>query len=314
MSAPLLVAQNLHKRYGDVVAVDGISLTLAPGEVLGLLGPNGAGKTTTIAMLSGLMTPDQGSVTLEGRPLTPQSRRLKARLGLVPQDLALYPDLTAKENLRFFGRIYGLRGHALEERLNAALAQVGLTPYADRLVKTYSGGMQRRLNFAVGLLHRPAVLFLDEPTVGVDPQSRNAIYELVTDLAAQGTAILYTTHYMEEAQRLCHRVAIMDAGRIIAADTPQALVQRLGGGLLRLGVPPSQTATLMRLAQQTPHVRGVRRQDGVVLVEAAHPEQTLLALLNAAQQEHLRLTHLEILEANLEAVFLALTGKRLRDA
>ncbi len=309
----LLQAHDLHKHYGDVVAVDGVSLALAPGQVLGLLGPNGAGKTTTIAMLSGLLAPDRGRVTLDGHPLTPRARRLKARLGLVPQEIALYPDLTARENLRFFGRIYGLRGRALETRIAEMLDQVGLTPHAARLVRTYSGGMQRRLNFAAGLLHRPRVLFLDEPTVGVDPQSRNAIYDLVNALAAQGTAILYTTHYMEEAQRLCHRVAIMDAGRIVAEDTPQALIDRLGGGLLRLGVAEGQAPTLLRLAQSLPQVRGVRQQNGVVLVEAAAPQRTLLALLNAARRANLRLTHLEILEANLEAVFLALTGKRLRD-
>ncbi len=313
MTTPLLHAEDLHKRYGEVVAVDGVSLDLAPGQVLGLLGPNGAGKSTTIAMLCGLLKPDQGRVTLAGEPLTPHAHPLKARLGLVPQELALYPDLTGRENLRFFGRVYGLHGRELETRVAEALAQVGLSAHADRLVKTYSGGMQRRLNFAAGLLHRPTVLFLDEPTVGVDPQSRNAIYELVRALAAQGTAILYTTHYMEEAQRLCHQVAIMDEGRVIAAGAPQALVQRLGGGLLRLGVAEAQAATLLRLAQRLPQVRRVRQQGDTVLIETAHPQQTLLTLLNAAQQAHLRLTHLEILEANLEAVFLALTGKRLRD-
>ncbi len=313
MTEPLLIAEDLHKRYGTVVAVDGVSLTLQPGQVLGLLGPNGAGKSTTIAMLSGLRTPDQGRVLVAGQPLQPTSRALKARLGLVPQELALYPDLTGRENLRFFGRIYGLRGRALEARVAEVLAQVGLAPYADRLARTYSGGMQRRLNFAAGLLHRPQVLFLDEPTVGVDPQSRNAIYDLVTDLAAQGTAILYTTHYMEEAQRLCQRVAIMDAGRIIAEGAPQDLVERLGGGLLRLRVDPEHTATLVRLARALPQVRGVHRQDGMVLVEAAHPQATLLRLLQQVQQTDLHLRHLEILEANLEAVFLALTGKRLRD-
>ncbi len=313
-TAPLLVAEDLYKRYGEVVAVDGLSLSLHAGEIVGLLGPNGAGKSTTIAMLAGLLRPDRGTITLDGRPFGPHTPQRKALLGLVPQEIALYPDLTGRENLRFFGRVYGLHGRTLEARIDQALEQVGLTPHAHRLVSTYSGGMQRRLNFAAALLHRPRLLFLDEPTVGVDPQSRHAIHTLVQRLAAEGVGVLYTTHYMEEAQRLCHRVLIMDAGRVVAQGEPQALIARLGGGLLRLGVPAEQMAALQALARQLPAVQRVAHQDGMVLIEAHHPQATLLHLLNAAHRQGLRLTRLEILEANLEAVFLALTGKRLRDA
>lgn len=220
MPEPILIARGLHKSYGDIHAVRGVDLEIARGEIFGLLGPNGAGKTTVIAMLVGLLDPDRGEMLLDGQPLTPGAHAPKARIGLVPQELALYPTISARDNLLFFGRIYGLRGKRLRQRVEAVLEMVGLTERAGDPIETYSGGMKRRINIAAGLLHEPNVLFLDEPTVGVDPQSRNAILEAVEALNRAGMTILYTTHYMEEAQRLCHRVAIMDLGRIIALDVP----------------------------------------------------------------------------------------------
>ncbi len=220
----MLSCRGLRKQFGTRLAVDGVSFDVAVGECYGLLGPNGAGKTTTISMVCGLLEPDAGEVTVDGAP--GGSMAARAALGYVPQDLALYPDLTARENLEFFGRLYGLSGATLAERVSVALGLVGLADRGGDRVGTYSGGMKRRANMAAGLLHRPHLLVLDEPTVGVDPQSRNAILETV---AALGIAVLYTTHYMEEAAKLCRRVGIIDDGRLIAEGTPRALVAAHGG-------------------------------------------------------------------------------------
>ena len=313
MSEPILIARDLHKSYGDVHAVRGVELEIVRGEIFGLLGPNGAGKTTLIAMLTGLLAPDRGEVLLDGRPLTPDAHDLKARIGLVPQELALYPTLSAWDNLLFFGRIYGLRGKHLRQRVEAVLEMVGLTERARDPIETYSGGMKRRINIAAGLLHEPEVLFLDEPTVGVDPQSRHAIFEAVEALNAAGMTVLYTTHYMEEAQRLCHRVAIVDAGRVIALDTPEALVQRLGSGIIRLGLHDGDLPVVAEGASRLPVVRAVSRRDGELFVEAEHPQQALIALLELVNRLGPRVTSLQVLEPNLETVFLQLTGKSLRD-
>ncbi len=218
----MIEVQSLRKSYGSLVAVDGVSFRVDRGETFGLLGPNGAGKTTTILMMTGAIRPDAGSVVLNGSadPSQPEGRR---QLGLAPQALALYDALSGAENLSFFARLYGLRGAELRERVARALDFVGLTPRKDDRVSAYSGGMQRRLNLAVALLHEPPVLFLDEPTAGVDPQSRNALFDNIEKMSADGRTILYTTHYMEEAERLCDRVAIMDHGRILDLDTVDEL-------------------------------------------------------------------------------------------
>jgi linearmycin/streptolysin S transport system ATP-binding protein len=209
----VLECRDLQKRFGRIEAVRGISFSIAEGETYGLLGPNGAGKTTTISMVCGLLEADAGSVVVAGQPLTTRSVEPKAAIGYVPQELAIYPDLNARENLRFFARLYGLAGAQAEARIDDVLEVIGLTDRARELTSTYSGGMQRRLNIGIGLLHRPRLLILDEPTVGVDPQSRNAILESVEQLAGEGMAVLYTTHYMEEAERLCDRIGIVDGAR-----------------------------------------------------------------------------------------------------
>ena len=223
----MLEVHAVEKAYGPRKAVDGVSLTLRPGEILGLLGPNGAGKTTTVAMIMGLIAPDAGEVRIHGRALQGDADPLKAQLGLVPQDLALYEDSSARENLALFGALYGLSGQALAEATERVLGVVGLRDRAQEPVSAFSGGMKRRLNLAVALLHDPALLILDEPTVGVDPQSRAAIFEALEALRASGKALLYTTHYMEEAERLCDRIVIMDHGRVLAEDTVKGLLRRL---------------------------------------------------------------------------------------
>lgn len=313
MSEPILIAEHLHKSYGQIQAVRDVSLTVARGEVFGLLGPNGAGKTTLISLLVGLIRPTQGRIVVAGRDLAQDPRGVKARVGLVPQDLALYPTLSARDNLAFFGRIYGLTGRRLRARVDAVLQLVGLADRADDAIQTYSGGMKRRINIAAGLLHEPELLFLDEPTVGVDPQSRNAIFESVQALSRSGVTVIYTTHYMEEAQRLCQRIAIMDGGRIIALDTPTALIRSVGEGLIRVGLPADRLDEVAGQIGRAAAVKQVARRDGLLHIEALRPQEALLDLLDLTNRLDVRIVSLEILEANLETVFLHLTGKRLRD-
>jgi ABC-2 type transport system ATP-binding protein len=230
----MLEIRCLRKRFGSLVAVSDISLTIEPGQILGLLGPNGAGKTTTVSMMAGLLTPDAGEIRIDGQLLAGDCDSAKRKIGLVPQDLALYEELTAQDNLRFFGALYSLTGAALDHAMAVALTLVGLGDRMRDRVKTFSGGMKRRLNLAAGLLHDPDILLLDEPTVGVDPQSRNAIFDNLEELKDRGKALLYTTHYMEEAERLADRLVIIDRGRVVASDTLAGLYEKVpapaGGG------------------------------------------------------------------------------------
>jgi ABC-2 type transport system ATP-binding protein len=309
----VLTCSQLEKRYGDLRAVDGVSFEVAEGETYGLLGPNGAGKTTTISIVAGLLRPDAGEVHVLGERLTPRSSSAKVAIGLVPQELAVYPDLTARENLRFFGRLHGLGRAELGRRTDEVLEVTGLTDRADDRADTFSGGMKRRLNIGVGLLHRPKLLVLDEPTVGVDPQSRNAILESVEQLATEGMAVLYTTHYMEEAERLCDRLAIIDQGRIVGEGTRRELTDRVGElDRVRLevagdlAVAASACAAVARV--------GSADVDGlavVCLVDGA--ASSLPALLEAVAATGATVTGVEVREPDLEDVFLHLTGRALRD-
>jgi ABC-2 type transport system ATP-binding protein len=249
MADVVLECRGLVKRFGPRTAVDGVGFVVARGETYGLLGPNGAGKTTTISMLCGLLRPDEGSVQVGGHPLEAEPLAAKAAIGLVPQDIALYEELSARENLRFFGRLQGMAKAELAERVDEVLELVGLADRATDVVGTYSGGMKRRANIAVGLLHRPQLLVLDEPTVGVDPQSRNAILERVEALADGGLSVLYTTHYMEEAERLCDRIGIIDEGQLVAEGTRDELVgqaRREDEAAGRFGTTPDLEAVFLR--------------------------------------------------------------------
>jgi ABC-2 type transport system ATP-binding protein len=320
MKETILEARNLVKKYGDFTAVKDVNLAIQEGEILGLLGPNGAGKTTLISMITGLLEPTSGHVTVEGLDLESDKNAVKAKLGLVPQELALYPTLSARDNLAFFGSIYGLGGKDLRERVEAMLDMVQLVERADEAIDTYSGGMKRRINIAAGLLHQPKVLLLDEPTVGVDPQSRNAIFEAVEALNRAGMTVIYTTHYMEEAQRLCHRVAIIDEGQIIALDTPAALIRSLGGGILVLGLEDPEAgpgaervqAVVDRIAE-LPAVKSTSRDDGHFKIEVHRFQEALMSILDITNEMDVRITSMEKWEPNLESVFLHLTGKRLRE-
>jgi ABC-2 type transport system ATP-binding protein len=311
MAAPLLEVIDVHKRYGPTPALAGVSFSVREGEMFGLLGPNGAGKTTLLSVVSLLMAPSAGEVRLLGRPVTPADTDARRLIGVVPQDLAVYATLTARENLHFFGELYGLRGDELRARVGGVLEAVGLADRADDKVQTFSGGMKRRLNLGAALVHGPRLLLLDEPTVGVDPQSRNHIFEGVRALNAAGTTVVYTSHYMEEVQALCPRVGIMDRGRLVACDTLPALLQQLPG-LVRFRVAELTPALRERL-KALADGRLAERPGGAVELECADVKATLLrlvALLNDAQVELLRL---ETEEPNLERVFLHLTGRALRD-
>jgi ABC-2 type transport system ATP-binding protein len=304
---------NLEKRFGDTEAVRGVSFTVEQGEFFGLLGPNGAGKTTTVGMLCGLIEPTSGSIAVGGMEMRRQPGAVKKRLGFVPQDLAFYPTLTARDNLAFFGRLYGLWGGRLNRRIDAVLELVQLAERADETVKVFSNGMKRRLNIAIGLLHEPAVLVLDEPTVGVDAQSRNAILENLDALSHSGMTVIYTTHYMEEAQRLCRRVAIMDRGLLIALDTPSALIRRLGEGLMRMRLANAPDHAVIAELQAAPAITVVDARDTSLHLTVRAKEEALRVVLDIAVVRKLTIQSLDILEPNLESVFLNLTGRHLRD-
>lgn len=340
---PILEAEGLVKRYGEHVAVDGISFAVEEGEVFGLLGPNGAGKTTTISMLTGVLEPTDGTARIGGHDLRAEPTEVKRINGLVPQDLALYPTLSARANLQFFGRIYGLRGRELRERVDDVLEIVALTDRANEPIEKYSGGMKRRVNIAAGLVHQPRLLFLDEPTVGVDPQSRNHIFESVLKLNRERRmSIIYTSHYMEEVELLCTRAAIVDEGRIIALDTIRNLIAMLGGGVIQMGLerlddemlaamralpavtavtlvapPPSPTAGVAAAAIAPTSDEGgpvdAKPAGPVVKIETRRSQDALVQVVGYLNERDVGFTSIEIFEPNLESVFLHLTGKKLRE-
>jgi ABC-2 type transport system ATP-binding protein len=309
----IIELKGLVKKYEDRAAVNGVNLSIFEGELFGLLGPNGAGKSTTLSILATLLDPDGGEVRICGHHLHREAGHIRPLIGFVPQDLALYPTLSAQDNLTFFGRIQGLQGTLLRERVASVLALAGLTDRANDAVRTFSGGMKRRLNIAVGLIHQPRVLFLDEPTVGVDPQSRNFIFEHVEELKAQGMTLLYPTHYMEEVERLCDRVAIMDKGQVLVVDSPKGLIGLLGGGIIYAAFPSDSIESLLPSIQGLPHVRTASPQDARMKIETTHSNLALLALIDLCSKRNVPILSLEVLEPNLESVFLHLTGKRLRE-
>jgi ABC-2 type transport system ATP-binding protein len=311
MSTAILEVRDLHKRYDGLTALDGVTFQVESGEIFGLLGPNGAGKTTLLSIVSGLLEPTAGEVRLLGQPFRASDRQARRAIGIVPQELALYGELTAAENLAFFGRLYGLKGARLRRRVEEVLALVGLQDRAGDRARTFSGGMQRRLNLGLGLVHEPRLLLLDEPTTGVDPQSRNHIFEGVRRLNAAGLTIAYTSHYMEEVQALCRRIGIMDHGRLIACDTLTGLLRQLTG-LVRFcvaHVPPG----LRERLKSFPEARLTERDDHTLELHCRDVKETLLRLIGLLNEQQAELTSLETEEPSLERVFLHLTGRALRD-
>jgi ABC-2 type transport system ATP-binding protein len=311
MTAAFLEVREVSKRYGSTLALDRVSFEVHEGEVFGLLGPNGAGKTTLLSIVSCLLEATSGEVRLMGRTLDPNDREVRRLIGVVPQELALYGELTARENVHFFGELYGIHGSELRRRVARILAAIGLEDKANDRVHTFSGGMKRRLNLGIALVHGPRLLLLDEPTVGVDPQSRNHIFEEVRRLNGEGMTLVYTSHYMEEVQALCSRIGIMEGGHLAACDTLPRLLQLLPG-TIRFRVASLTPA----LREQLKNLTGgaLSERDGQALeLECGDVKATLVELMRLLQRMDAELLSLDIDETSLERVFLHLTGRQLRD-
>ena len=311
MTTPFLAIENVTKSYGRLLALAGVSFQVQEGELFGLLGPNGAGKTTLLSILSCLMDADAGAATLLGTRLGTRDREVRRLIGLVPQELAIYNELTARENLLFFGELYGVKKPALQQRVEETLAAIGLTDRAADRAATFSGGMKRRLNFGAALIHQPRLMLLDEPTTGVDPQSRNHIFEEVRRLNRAGVTIIYTSHYMEEVQALCPRIGIMDHGKLIACDTINGLLRQLSGQIsIRVSRPiPEFQERLTRIDG----VRVTQHDTSGFGLESSDVKSILPQLMSLLADLRVDLSSLEIQEPNLERVFLHLTGRALRD-
>jgi len=304
---------NLQKSFGDLKAVDGVSFAVQEGEIFSLLGPNGAGKTTTLSMLSTLLRPDDGDALVLGHSIRSEPMKVKESLGVVPQEIALYEDLSARENLVFWGKMYGLRGTALKNRVDEVLETIGLTDRQKGRISKFSGGMKRRVNIGVALLHKPRVIYMDEPTVGIDPQSRRSILDSVVSLKDQGMTVLYTTHYMEEAQELSDHIAIMDNGKVIAAGTPDELVKLVGQSDRITLTINSESSRVLEQWRATPGVQNISEEDGKLTLLVDDSNRVLPRLFDAAAASGIRITSVEIQVPNLESVFLHLTGRALRD-
>lgn len=305
--------QDLHKDFGDVYAVQGVSFDIQAGEIFSLLGPNGAGKSTTISMLSCLLAPTQGDALVMGNSILREQMAVKAAIGVVPQEIALYEDLSARENLSFWGKMYGLRGAALGQRVAEVLDIIGLADRQKGRTGKFSGGMKRRLNIGIALMHRPQILIMDEPTVGIDPQSRRNILDSVKEFNKQGMTVLYTTHYMEEAQELSDHIAIMDHGKVIALGTHSELVE-IVGELDRIELTiNAQSELVLERWQTTEGVRQILAENGQISLLVSDSNLVLPYLFEAATEAEVRITSVDIQEPNLEAVFLHLTGRALRD-
>jgi ABC-2 type transport system ATP-binding protein len=310
----MLEVRGLAKSFGAIRAVDGVSFAIGDGETLGLLGPNGAGKTTTVSMICGLIRPDAGEVFVNGKALRGDADPVKRSLGLVPQEVALYDELTARENLRFFGALYDLDVPTLDKAMGEALELVGLSDRVGDRVKTFSGGMKRRLNLAAALLHDPQTLILDEPTVGVDPQSRNAIFDNLEALKAQGKSLLYTTHYMEEAERLCDRVVILDHGRVVASDTLRGLYHTLpAANRIAIDLDDPRDGHWLDALRGVPGVVDVQLDGAALCVGVAELTAGTPAVLGWLAANGHTFSHVVTERPDLESVFLSMTGRSLRD-
>ncbi len=313
----LVQVNNLVKKYPEsgVLAVDQVSFDIKEGEVFSLLGPNGAGKSTTISMLSCLLNVTEGNATVDGKSIISDPMGVKNVIGVVPQEIALYETLSAQDNLLFWGRMYGMGGQSLKDRVEEVLAQVDLQDRAKDKIKSYSGGMKRRINIAVGLLHKPKMIFMDEPTVGIDPQSRRRILDMVQELNQQGLTVLYTTHYMEEAEELSDRVGIIDHGNLIAIGTQKELTQMVGEKeTLRLHFGEGEIVDpLVEALNQMPEVVQASTTDHQIIVIVPDAEAALQGVISKTNEMGVKIRSLDIEEPNLEAVFLHLTGRALRD-
>ncbi len=308
----IITVENLVKKYNGHTAVDGVSFEINRGEIFGLLGPNGAGKSTIISILCCLLEPTRGSVVIDGYDIRKHANRIKKIIGVVPQEISLYPTLTARENLAFYGKIYGLSGRALKTRVEALLDMVGLSERAEDLLEGFSGGMKRRINIAAALLHDPKILYLDEPSTGVDPQSRRKIYDTIQDLNRQGMTVLLTTHQMEDAEKLCHRIAIVDRGKLIALDTQKGLLELVGESdiihVLAPEIPPEPVESIQRM----PDVQKVSLDKGNMTIQLVRGRESLAGIIDILTSSGTRVESIHIKEPDLETLFLHLTGTKLR--
>jgi len=311
----MLELRGLHKRYGDLVAVEEVSFVVRAGETIGLLGPNGAGKTTTVSMIAGLLRPDRGQVLIDGGEVRGETDPVKRKMGLVPQETALHDELSARDNLALFGALYGMRGPGLKRAIDAALDLAGLAGRARDQVATFSGGMKRRLNMATALLHDPQILLLDEPTVGVDPQSRNAIFGSLEEFRRQGKTLVYTTHYMEEAERLCDRIVIIDHGKVIANDSLDA-VRRLVPevNVIEIDIENAGADGWYAGLRLLRDVESVGIEDSLLRVAVRDLTDATPRVLEWLREHGYRYGHLASQRADLETVFLALTGRKVRNS
>ena len=310
---PIVEVRNITKTFDTNTAVDDVSFSVSAGEVFGLLGPNGAGKSTLIGMISTLLTPTKGDVIIDGHSVIKEPMAVKKVIGVVPQEIALYPTLTANENLRFWGAMYGLSSAEIKKRENSVLDIVGLADRANEKIETYSGGMKRRINIAAGLLHNPKVLFMDEPTVGIDPQSRNHILEMVRKLNDNGLTVLYTSHYMEEVEFLCDRIAIVDYGKVIAEGTQEELRLLVGDkDTIRVAAPDVSTE-VAEAVKKLKDVDGVTVKKDEVDILSAHGRKVLADVISVMNEGDVKIASVEVQEPDLESVFLHLTGRSLRD-
>jgi len=313
MNDPMILVDGLSKTYGRTTAVSGLNFQVEAGECFGLVGPNGAGKTTSINMIAGMLSPTAGNVHIAGVSLATNPRQAKANMGLVPQDFALYPALSGRDNLLFFGRLYGLWGRALAERVHYALETVRLSDRSGMTVSAYSNGMKRRLNLAAGLLHDPVVLILDEPTVGIDMPSRQTIITELKALIRSGKTVLYCTHHLSETEELCSRVAIMDSGRIIAIDTTRELVHQHGTGIIQVEFSSPPDNRLLQFIQQLGVIRPTSDRSKGIQIQSTDPNTALESMLKCADECGNAIRTVQLLEPNLETVFLNLTGRSIKD-
>lgn len=310
----VLELKDLTKKFGDFIAVDHISLNVREGEIFGLLGANGAGKSTTIHMISSLLRPTAGTIRILGRDIAKERRYAKTNLGIVPQDLAIYEDMTVYENVRFFAGLYGLRGSLLKERTEEALSFVGLADKAGSFPKNFSGGMKRRLNIACAIAHKPKLIIMDEPTVGIDPQSRNYILESVRKLNESGCTVIYTSHYMEEVEELCTRIVIVDHGKIIAEGTKEQLKAIITDVKdIRIETKSAAGEQTAERIRKLPGVRGAQSEEQTIRVQSEAAVDNLNRILKLLIDDGLEIRSVEEREPNLETVFLTLTGRNLRD-
>ena len=309
---PIITVENLVKKYNGHTAVDGVSFDINRGEIFGLLGPNGAGKSTLISMMCCLLESTSGKIIIEGFDIEKEPFEIKKIIGVVPQEISLYHTLTAQENLLFYGKIYGLSGASLKNRVETLLEMVGLTDRAHDIIEGYSGGMKRRINIAVALLHNPKILFLDEPSTGVDPQSRRRIYDTIQELNRAGTTVLLTTHQMEDAEKLCHRIAIVDKGKLIALDTLQGLLDLVGENDIIYLMAKEFPDDAVKSIEKMNEVRKVSLDKDSMTVQLLHGRESLAQIIDILISAGTQVESIQIKEPDLETLFLHLTGTRLR--